>query len=58
MDEEYLQKVLGFKKARDVVDWMLAIDFDPVEIGFSRKAKSNRWLQIIDKSALRPKGGD
>jgi hypothetical protein len=39
-------------------EWMLAIDFDSVEIGFSQNDVSKKYVQILDKINLTVKKGD
>jgi hypothetical protein len=55
--DDVLRKFSGFKKARDMMDWMLAIDFDPMEVALSRYAELDGYVQVIDKNSLSLKKG-
>ena len=42
----------------DMIDWMLAIDFDPFEVRFARRNLFHKYVQVLDKSAFTVKLGD
>lgn len=42
----------------DMIDWMLAIDFDPFEVKFARRKVFHKYIQVLDKSAFSVKLGD
>jgi hypothetical protein len=42
----------------DMLDWMLAIDFDPVEISLSRNSVFQKYVHALDVSAFRIRRGD
>ena len=41
-----------------MIDWMLAIDFDPFEVKFARRKVFHKYIQVLDKSAFSVKLGD
>ncbi len=41
-----------------MLDWMLAIAFDPVEVKLTRKDVFQKYLQVPDKNAFLIKSGD
>ena len=41
-----------------MIDWMLAIDFDPFEVRFARRDVFDKYVQVLDKSAFSVKLGD
>ena len=41
-----------------MLEWMLAIDFDPVEMGFTRNSIFQKYVHVLDNSAFRLKRGD
>jgi hypothetical protein len=42
----------------DVLEWMLAIDFDSVEVRLARNGVFQKYVQVLDKSAFSVKRGD
>ena len=42
----------------DVLEWMLAIDFDSVEVRRSRNNVFQKYVQVLDRSAFTVKRGD
>ena len=42
----------------DMLDWMLAIDFDSVEVRHARHDVFQKYVQVLDKSAFTVKKGD
>jgi hypothetical protein len=42
----------------DMFEWMLAIDFDSVEVRRVRKGMFQKYVQVLDKSAFAVKRGD
>jgi hypothetical protein len=42
----------------DMLEWMLAIDFDPVEVKLTRNGIFQKYVRVLDKSAFRVKRGD
>jgi hypothetical protein len=46
------------KNSFDVLDWMLAIDFDSVEVRLARKDVFQKYVQVLDKSAFAVERGD
>jgi hypothetical protein len=41
-----------------MIDWMLSIDFDPVEISRVRRDSTTIYVSLLDEKALSPKRGD
>jgi hypothetical protein len=46
------------KNTFDMLDWMLAIDFDPVEIRLTRNSVFQKYVHALDASAFRIRRGD
>jgi hypothetical protein len=42
----------------DMLEWMLAIDFDSVEVRRVRKGLFQKYVQVLNKSAFAVKRGD
>ena len=42
----------------DMLEWMLAIDFDPVEIRLTRNSVFQKYVHALDASAFRIRRGD
>jgi hypothetical protein len=42
----------------DMLDWMLAIDFDPVEIRLTRNSVFQKYVHALDVSGFRIRRGD
>ncbi len=40
------------------LDWMLSIDFDPVEIVRARRDMPTLYASVLDEKAIGPKRGD
>lgn len=41
-----------------MIDWMLSIDFDPVEIVHVKHDTTAAYVSLLDEKALNPKRGD
>jgi hypothetical protein len=41
-----------------LLDWMLSIDFDPVEIIRVRREVPTAYASLLDEKAIEPKRGD
>jgi hypothetical protein len=41
-----------------MIDWMLSIDFDPVEIIRVRRDMPTEYASLLDEKATRPQRGD
>ena len=57
MDESQTKRKL-ITNGLDVLEWMLAIDFDSVEVRRSRNNVFQKYVQVLDKSAFTVKRGD
>ena len=55
---EIQQKRKSSPNSLDMLEWMLAIDFDSVEVRRVRKAMFQKYVQVLDKSAFAVKRGD
>jgi hypothetical protein len=42
----------------DMLEWMLAIDFDPVEARCFRNGVFQNYVHVLDKTAFRTRSGD
>ena len=57
MDKSHARKKLN-ALGIDVLEWMLAIDFDTFEFRRSRKNVFEKYIQVLDKSDFSIKRGD
>ena len=57
MDESQTKRKL-ITNGLYVLEWMLAIDFDSVEVRRSRNNVFQKYVQVLDKSAFTVKRGD
>ena len=55
---EIQQKRKPNSNSLDVLEWMLAIDFDSVEVRRVRKGLFQKYVQVLNKSAFAVKRGD
>lgn len=55
---EIQQKRKPNPNSLDMLEWMLAIDFDSVEVRRARKGMFQKYVQVLDKSAFAVKRGD
>ena len=46
------------KNKLGTIDWMLSIDFDPVEKSRLRRDMPTKFVFLLDGKALKPKRGD
>ena len=46
------------KNKLGTIDWMLSIDFDPVEKSSLRRDMPTNFVFLLDGKALKPKRGD
>lgn len=57
MWEDLMKKSTNQNKL-GILDWMLSIDFDPVEIIRVRRDMPTAYESVLDEKALKPKNGD
>jgi hypothetical protein len=55
---EIQQKRKQNPNSLDMLEWMLAIDFDSVEVRRARDGMFQKYVQVLDKSAFAVKRGD
>jgi hypothetical protein len=55
---EIQQKRKPNPNSLDMLEWMLAIDFDSVDVRRVRKGMFQKYVQVLDKSAFAVKRGD
>jgi hypothetical protein len=56
MDENRTKRKLNNNV--DMLEWMLAIDFDSVEVRLARNGVFEKYVQVLDKRAFTVKRGD